>query len=224
DDAAFAADADIVVEKIDPPVAVDHGLDELLALGFPGGIAGERRGGAAFGRDHVDGSLRQRQLAAGHHQLGSGARQQHRRRAAIADAISRGAAARDQRNLAGETGIVLWAYHRFHPCFPETIARRLGGRRALTLRQAHGLSAWWHIEIAGCALTERPRTITRTGPGLARIYLLTPTRGLLLRSPPSAPRCDACAAGRHRWQAGYTWRSAESGRPPRCARESPCPH
>ena len=43
DHAAAAADADIVVEEIEPAPAVDGGIDQPLAFGLPGGVAGLRR-------------------------------------------------------------------------------------------------------------------------------------------------------------------------------------
>ena len=46
--------------------------------------------------------------------LGAGARQQDRRGAAVADAVARRAAARDDRDLAGQAGVVLRSLH----CFP----------------------------------------------------------------------------------------------------------
>ena len=40
DHAAAAADADIVVEEVEPAPAVDGGIDQPLALGFLGDVAG----------------------------------------------------------------------------------------------------------------------------------------------------------------------------------------
>ena len=46
DHAATAADADIVIEEIEPAKPVDSGFDQLFALGFTRGIGGVRRGRA----------------------------------------------------------------------------------------------------------------------------------------------------------------------------------
>ena len=57
-----------------------------------------RRGRAAFGRDHLDGAFGELEVAVGDQHLGAGARQQDRRRAAVADAVTcRAAAARSSR-------------------------------------------------------------------------------------------------------------------------------
>ena len=58
DHAAAAADADIVVEEVEPAPAIDRGVDQPLAVGFLGGVAGLGDGGAALGLDHLDGALR----------------------------------------------------------------------------------------------------------------------------------------------------------------------
>ena len=55
--------------------------------------------GAAIGRDHGDGALGQGEMAVDHEYLGAGADQQDKRRAPVADAIARGAPARDNRDL-----------------------------------------------------------------------------------------------------------------------------
>ena len=100
DHAAAAADADIVVEEVEPAPVIDRGIDQPLAVGFLGGVAGLGDGGAALGLDHLDGALGQLQVEVRHHDLGAGARQQDRGGAAVADAVAVGAAARHDRHLA----------------------------------------------------------------------------------------------------------------------------
>ena len=112
DDAAAAADADIVVEEVEPAPAVDRRIDQPLALGLLGDVAGMRRGRAALGLDHLHRALGELEVEIGHQHLGAGARQQDRRGAAVADAVARRAAARDDRDLAGQAGVVLRSLHR----------------------------------------------------------------------------------------------------------------
>ena len=101
DDAAAAADADIVVEEVEPAEAVDGSIDQPLAFGLTGGVEGFGRGGAALGLDHLDRAFGELQVAVGHQHLGAGARQQDRRRPAVADAVARCPAAAQDRDLAG---------------------------------------------------------------------------------------------------------------------------
>ncbi|HWX59025.1 hypothetical protein [Bradyrhizobium sp.] len=61
---------------------------------------------AAFGHDHFDGALGKLHLAVDHQHLGAGAREQDGRRAAVADAVARGAAAGDDGDAPGKPGVV----------------------------------------------------------------------------------------------------------------------
>ena len=119
DHAAAAADADIVVEEIEPAPAVDRGVDQPLAIGFLGDVAGMRGGCAALGLDHLDRAFGELEVEVGHQHFCAGARQQDRRSAAVADAVARRAAARHDRDLAGQAGVVLRALHR-SPSPPES--------------------------------------------------------------------------------------------------------
>ncbi|MGX0960396.1 hypothetical protein AB7M63_000845 [Bradyrhizobium japonicum] len=111
DHAAAAADADIVVEEIEPAPAVECSLDQCLAIGFAGDVATMRRRRAALGRDHLHGALGELEVAIGHQHFCSGTGQQNCCSAAVADAVASGATTADQRHLAGEAGIVLGALH-----------------------------------------------------------------------------------------------------------------
>ena len=80
------------------------------------------RGSAALGLDHLDRALGELQVEIGHHHLGAGARQQDRRSPAVADAVARRAATADDRDLAGQAGILAI----FHPRFCQLPLHRLG--------------------------------------------------------------------------------------------------
>ena len=80
-------------------------------------IGGMDDRGAAIGRDHGNGALSESEIAVDHDHLVAGAGQQDSRRAPVADAIARGAPARDNRHLMGRslaTADVSWtcAYRR----------------------------------------------------------------------------------------------------------------
>jgi hypothetical protein len=62
--------------------------------------------GATFGRYHRNGALGQSTVSVDNQHTRTGPRKQDCRCAPVADAITRGAAASDDGNLAGETGIV----------------------------------------------------------------------------------------------------------------------
>ena len=111
DDAAAAADADIVVEEVEPAPAVDGGLDQPLAFGLNGDVAGQRRSAATLGLDHFDRSPGKPRIEIGHHHLGTGPRQQDRRGPAVADTIPRGAATADDRDLVSQASVVLAIFH-----------------------------------------------------------------------------------------------------------------
>ncbi len=111
DHAAAAADADVVVEEIEPAPVIDGGVDQPLALRFLGDVAGMGDGMAALGLDHLDRALGELQIEIGHHHPGAGASEQDRRGAAVADAVILGAAARHDGDLVLETQIVLRSFH-----------------------------------------------------------------------------------------------------------------
>ena len=145
DDAPTAADADIVVEKIQPPPAIDAGLDQRLAVGLAGDVAADRRRRAAFHGDHLHRAFGERYVAIRHQHLGTLACQQNGCGPAVADAVACRTAAADNRNLAGQTGIVLWSSHRFFPVCRLTIATQVMGEKGGALRFTRDLSARWPI-------------------------------------------------------------------------------
>ena len=129
DHAAAAADADIVVEEIEPAELIDGGVDQLPAIVLVGDVAGDRGRRAAFVPDHLDGAFGELEIAVGDHHFRAGPRQQDRRRAAIADAVACRAAAGDQRDLAGEASVFLGSLHAFLPCCGRTIATGVRGEK-----------------------------------------------------------------------------------------------
>ena len=107
----------LLSRKSSRPKRLTVASTSLLAVGLIGDVAGDRRRGAAFVCDHLDGALGELELAVGDHHFGAGARQQDRRRAAVADALASRAAAGDQRDLAGEAFVILGSLHAFLPLF-----------------------------------------------------------------------------------------------------------
>jgi hypothetical protein len=105
--AATRVDPDIVVEKIELPETLHGRGDHRLGLNLLGNIGGKGRGIAALLRDHRDRALGELDLAIHHQDAGAGARQQDRRRAPIADAVTRGAAAGHDGDLPGEARLVV---------------------------------------------------------------------------------------------------------------------
>ncbi len=106
DDRAAAADADVVVEEVEPAEAVERGGDHAAALGVVGEVGLMRGRGAAFRRDHGHRALGQGQVAVDDQHAGAGPGQQDRRRPAVADAVAGSAASGDDGDLAGQAGIV----------------------------------------------------------------------------------------------------------------------
>ena len=115
DDAAAAADADIVVEEVEPVPAVDGGLDQPFAFGLNGDVAGHSQGNATLGLDHFDRAPGKPTIEIGHHHLGTGARQQDRRSPAIADTVARSTPTADDCDLASQTGTLAIFHARFRP-------------------------------------------------------------------------------------------------------------
>ena len=111
DDAAAAADADIVIEEIEAAPARHGGFNQPFAVGFLGDVAGQRRRRAAFRRNHCHGTFGKPELAIGDQHFGAGARQQDRRRPAVADAVARRPAATHHRDFAGQPGVFLGSLH-----------------------------------------------------------------------------------------------------------------
>ena len=95
----------LLSRKSSRPAAVDGGLDQPLAFGLNGDVAGHRRGAATLGLDHFDRAPGKPRIEIGHHHLGAGARQQDRRSPAIADTVARSTPTADDRDLASQTGI-----------------------------------------------------------------------------------------------------------------------
>ena len=126
DDAAAPADPDIVVEQVEPAEPGERLVDQRAALHLVDHVGDERRGGAALLGDHRHG-LRG---GLGHdiddQHAGAGARQQHRRGAAIADAVIGRAAAGDDRHLARKAEIIDGGLRIAHgvPRLPESATIR----------------------------------------------------------------------------------------------------
>ena len=108
-DGAAAADADIVVEEVQPAEAVHRRRNHAPALRAIGEIGLMRCRSAALRGDHVHGALGESQIAVDDENASAGTREQDGRGAAVADAVARRAATGDDSNLAGQAGIVLGA-------------------------------------------------------------------------------------------------------------------
>ena len=106
DDGATAADADVVVEEIETAESIDGRLDHRGALAPLGDIGLEGHALAARLGDHLDRALGKAAVAIDDDDLGPGLREQDGGRATVADAVTRGAAAGDDRDLAREPPLV----------------------------------------------------------------------------------------------------------------------
>ena len=106
DDAAAAADADIVVEAIEPAEPRDRRVDHGAGLLFVGDVRDEGSGRAALRLNHRDGALGALAIEIDDENLRAGPGEQDRRRAAIADAVIRRTATGDDRHLAGQAELV----------------------------------------------------------------------------------------------------------------------
>ena len=102
DDAAAPADADIVVEAVEPAELRDRGVDHRAGLLFVGDVGDEGAAVPPSACDHRDGALGPLAIEIDDEHLGAGAGEQDRRRTAIADAVIRRPATGDDRHLAGE--------------------------------------------------------------------------------------------------------------------------
>jgi hypothetical protein len=109
DYAAATADADIVIEKVEPTEAIDACRHQRRAIALIGDVAARGERGAALRRDHVDGVLRQCQFAICNHSFGASPREQDGGRPAVA--VTGRAATADQRDLAGEASLLLNSPH-----------------------------------------------------------------------------------------------------------------
>jgi len=106
DDGAASADPDIVVQEVEPAEPGECGIDDRAALRLVGHVGDERHGDAALSCDHRDGLVGGLGHDVDDQHASSGARQEDRRGAAIADAVIGRAAAGDDRRLAGQTQII----------------------------------------------------------------------------------------------------------------------
>ena len=147
-----------------------------------------RGGRAAFLRDHGNRALGQRRVAVYHEHLGAGAGEQDGGRAAVADAVARGAAAGDDGDLAVEPAVVLarflgGAHDRsslgpgtglmLRPHAPAGIGASMplsprGRTPPLPPAQCSYLRAWWTGGwVPACAgmtsLRRRPQPMRRAG-------------------------------------------------------------
>src|SRR5262249_61729228 len=115
DDAAAAADTDIVVEEVEPAPALDGGVDQPLAVRFVGDVPGMRHRGAAFSGNHRHGAFGEPQLAIGDDDPGPGARHQDRGGTPVADTVVGCSAAADDGDLTCETRVILASRHSVSP-------------------------------------------------------------------------------------------------------------
>ena len=101
--AAGDADADIVVQDVDPAPSFLGRGDDVRQFRFNRDIRLAGHAGAAFFGNHGGGFLRRRDIAVDRHDLRPFAGVQHRRRTAVADAFARALArAHDDGNLVLE--------------------------------------------------------------------------------------------------------------------------
>ena len=113
DDAALAADADVVVEQVEPAELFERRFDHRAALTFVGDIGGVSRGIAAFVDDHLDRALREIELPIDYEHACTRTSKQDRGGATVADAVARGAAAGHDSDLACEAELffeIHWSY------------------------------------------------------------------------------------------------------------------
>ena len=115
DDAAAAADADIVVEKVEPAPAIDRCVDEALAVRFAGRVEGFSRCRAAFFLDHLHRALGELDVAIGHQHFRAGAGEEDGCGAAVADAVAGRSAAAQDGDLVCKASVVFWALHHVPP-------------------------------------------------------------------------------------------------------------
>jgi hypothetical protein len=127
---AAATDADIVIEEIEAAPARHGGFNQPFAVGLLGDVAGQRCRRAAFRRNHCHGTFGKPELAIGDQHFGAGARQQDRRRPAVADAVARRPAATHQRDFAGQPGVFLGSLHHVSSFQSRTIATPFTGEKA----------------------------------------------------------------------------------------------
>ena len=106
DDGATAADADVVVEEIEAPEAIEGGLDHGRAIPRPREVRlhGDRLAGQP--RDGLHGVLGERKLPVHHDHARAGLGEQDGGGAAIADTVTRRPATRHDRDLARESPVV----------------------------------------------------------------------------------------------------------------------
>ena len=106
DHGAAAADADVVVEEVETAEAIDRRLHHRRAVARLRDVGLEREPLAAGLRDHLHRALREAAVAIDDDDLRPGLREEDRGGAAVADAVTGGAAAGDDRDLARESPVV----------------------------------------------------------------------------------------------------------------------
>ncbi len=84
------ADADVVVEHVEPPEGVDRLLDEGDRVGLARRVGFDGEGRPAFLLDHRQRVLRGGQVAIDDHDLGAFAGEEDRRRSSVSDRVARG--------------------------------------------------------------------------------------------------------------------------------------
>jgi len=100
--ALVRGDADVVLEDVDPPIALDRCGRQLLTALAMRDIAGERRSRAAFGEDRLHRLVGPSHDLIGAHDRCALACEENRRGLAVADARTPRAGAYDHRNLTGQ--------------------------------------------------------------------------------------------------------------------------
>jgi hypothetical protein len=93
DNAAFAADADIVVEQINAAIGIRRRVHGRFACGFNGYVSGIGHGFTAFIPDHLNGLFRQRFIQVDYDDFHARPGEQNAGRTAIANAVFLRAAA-----------------------------------------------------------------------------------------------------------------------------------
>jgi len=129
DHGAAATDADVVVEVVEPAVAVHRGFDHRRAVGRARHVGLEGEPLTAARLDHLDRTLGQREVAIDHDYARAGSREQDRGGATVADAVAGGAAAGDDRDLVFESPAI--RYVEAHLCVRHVLLdseSRLGRR------------------------------------------------------------------------------------------------
>jgi hypothetical protein len=166
DYAAFAGDADVVIQEIQPSELSEGNFDHRPALRLVDHVRAMGQRDAALLLDHLRCSLREIALHVHHQNTRASPREQNRRRPAIADPVACGAGARHDSRLSLEAKVLrylVWhigsrekmvrlpqsrMYWGHHPA--TIVAPGFTCRFAATLSSAFGLPAGARMEVIGC--------------------------------------------------------------------------